>query len=144
MAINIARAEVKRKCMIASGDTTYDSEIDGLISEMQPAVEFTIADSYLNDTGNNSLQAALKLGILEIISGEFLEQMCRELGASEEFKVGSVTIGQRKDRGRALVLQGAARLAPFLKSMQPTQSETDVQSSTKDQDREFGLSEPVW
>jgi len=33
--------------MIPSSDTTYDSDIDSLISEMQPSIEFTIADKYL-------------------------------------------------------------------------------------------------
>jgi len=144
MAITITRAEVKRKCMIASGETTYDSDIDNLISEMQPAIEYTIADCYLSETGDARLQAALKLGMLEIISGEFLEQLCRELGATEEFEVGSITIGERKERGQALILQGAARLAPFLKSMQPSQSETAAQSTTLEAERAFGLSEPVW
>jgi hypothetical protein len=148
MAITITKAEVKRKCAIPSGDTTYDSDIDSLISEMQPAVEYTIAESYLNDTGNTKLQSALKLGILEIISGEFLDQLCRELGASEEFKVGGVTIGERKERGQALIMQGAARLAPFLKSMQTAPADqpsaSPVQSTTGDDDRAFGLSEPVW
>ena len=144
MAITITKTEVKRKCVIASGDTTYDSDIDSLIAEMQPSIEYTIADCYYGDTGNTKLQATLKLGILEIISGEFLEQLCRELGATEEMSVGSINIGERKERGQALILQGAARLAPFLKSMQPSQGETVVQSTTSSDDRTFNLSETVW
>ena len=148
MAISITKAEVKRKCAIPSANTSYDSDIDSLISEVQPAVEYTIADIYLNDTGNSKLQSALKLGILEIISGEFLEQLCREIGASEEFSVAGVSIGERKERGQALILQGSARLASFLKSMQaaPTDQPTasPVQCTIAHSDREFHLSESVW
>lgn len=144
MAITITKAEVKRKCMIPSADTTYDSSIDSLISEMQPAVEYTVADAYLADTGNTGLQAALKLGILEIISGEFLQQLAREMGNTEEFSIGGVTIGQMKEWGPAILQQGAARLAPFLKSMQPMMSESAVASTTEDAEATFDLDETEW
>ena len=81
MAITITRAEVKRKCMIPAADTTYDFDIDALVAEMQPSIEYAIADEYLSDTGNTRLQATLKLGILEIVSGEFLQQLNRAIAA---------------------------------------------------------------
>ena len=141
MAITITRADVKRKCMIPTSDTTYDASIDSLISEMQPAAEYIIADAYLADTGNIGLQAGLKLGVLEVISGEFLQQLARELGNLEQFSVGGVTVGEMKERGPVLVAQGAARLAPFLKSMQPMMSESEVSSTTTDVEPTFCLEE---
>jgi len=145
MAITITRAEVKRKCMIPSSETTYDSDIDALIAEMQPSVEYTISDAYLNNTSNTKLQAVLKLGILEILSGEFLGQLYREMGASESVKVGSVTIGSRKDYGAALVQQGTARLKPFRKAIEGLSDETGITSTTSEADRTFDSeSMKVW
>ena len=144
MAITITRADVKRKCMIPTSETAYDTSIDSLISEMQSAVEYTIADSYLSDMGDVGLQAALKLGILEIVSGEFLQQLAREFGNMEEFSVGGVTVGQMKERGPELVQQGAARLAPFLKSLQPMMAESVVSSTTSGTDPTFDLEQKGW
>ncbi|MEN6372303.1 MAG: hypothetical protein ABFD64_09860 [Armatimonadota bacterium] len=141
MAISITNADVKRKCMLPASDTTYDTSIDALIAEMQPAVEFTIADSYLANTADTRLQAALKLGILEVISGEFLQQLAREMGSTEEFSIGGVTIGQIKEHGPVLIQQGAARLASFLKSMQPMMTETNISSTTKDTEPVFAADE---
>ena len=79
MAITITRADVKRKCMIATSDTTYDSAIDSLISEMQPALEYGIAPEYVADTGNTGLQATLKLGILEnkVLQPEQIDRLAK-------------------------------------------------------------------
>lgn len=141
MAITITRADIKRKCMIPTAETEYDSSIDSLITEMQPAVEYTIANVYLNDTTNTNLQAALKLGILEIISGECLCQLAREMGNTEEFSIAGVTLGQMKEQGPLLMQQGTARLAPFLKSIQPMSSEVSISSTTKDIEPVFGTEE---
>ncbi len=132
MAITITRADVKRKAMIPTSETGYDTMIDSLISEMQTAVEFSIVDAYLTDTGNVGLQAALKLGVLELISGEFLQQLAREFGNLEDFSVGGVTVGEMKERGPSLVLQGTTRLAAFQKSVQPMMRESAIQSTTRD------------
>jgi len=144
MAITITRADVKRKCMIPTSEVAYDSAIDALISEMQSATEYTIADAYLSDTGNAGLQAALKLGILEIISGEFLQQLAREFGNMEQFSVGGVTVGEMKERGPVLIQQGAARLAPFFKSVQPMMAGSAVSSTTADEEPTFDLEEKEW
>lgn len=137
MAITITRAEVKRKCMIPSSDTTHDSDIDALITEMQPSIEYTIADTYLNDSSNTRLQAVLKLGILEVMSGEFLQQLYRELGAVESVKIGSVTIGARKDHGVKLIEQGTSRLRPFRKAIDGLSDEATISSTTSETDRTF-------
>ena len=137
MSITIATDDVKRKCMIPSSETGYDDAIDDLIDEMQPAVEHTIADEYLNNTGDSDLQAALKLGILELISAEFLEQMSREAGATEQFVVGGLTIGERKERGADLLTRGKARLEPYLKAALPMMSESEAKSNTTDAEAAF-------
>ena len=137
MAITITKAEVKRKCRISASDTTYDSDIDALIAEMQPGLEYGIADAYLNDTGNTRLQAVLKLGILEIISGEFIRQLFREAGASEEFKIAGLTVGARADHGAKLMEQGQARLLPFRRAADDLSDETQIRSTTEATERTF-------
>ncbi|MDO8588961.1 MAG: hypothetical protein Q7T82_18195 [Armatimonadota bacterium] len=142
MAISITKTDVKRKLMIATGDTSYDSAIDSLIAEMQPAVEYSVEPSYLADTGNSGLQATLKLGLLEIVCGEFLEQVLREVGASEEFTIAGMTLGDRKERGAALLQQGTDRLAPYLKA-RAASADVEVTSTTLDSERELS-GEPIW
>lgn len=144
MAISITVADVKRKAMIGSGDTAYDSAISALISEMQPAIEHSIADCHLQNTTDTGLQAALKLGILEIITGEFLEQLRRQLGATEEFSIAGVSIGASASRGADLVQQGASRLSPYLNAALPMAVDTASSSSTADADTTFSVQEEVW
>jgi len=143
MAITITTAEVKRKAMIPSSETGYDSAISALITEMQGPLEYSIADVYLNDT-TEKLQAALKLGMLEIITGEFLEQLRRELGNSEQFSAGGVTLGAAAQCGVELIQQGAARLAPYLKAALPAMSDSASSSTTEDEETDFSTDEEVW
>lgn len=142
MSISITTADVKRKCMITTSD--HDSAIAALISEMQPALEHSITDTCLSDTGNTSLQAALKLGMLEMISGEFLEQLRREAGAAEEVSVAGVSLGESVRTGADLIQQGATRLAPYLKAALPMMGETACLSSTSDAEPVFSVDEEVW
>ena len=132
MSISITASDVKRKAMIASGNTTYDASISSLITEMQAALEYSIEPDYLSDTTNAGLQATLKLGMLEIITADFLEQLVREEGRTEAFAVSGITIGQATARGVELVAQGAKRLEPYLKSTVPLQSDAVAMSSTID------------
>jgi len=124
--------------------TDYDSSITSLISEMQPALEYSIADTYLNDSGNTNLQATLKLGILEIITGGFLEQLRREAGAADEFSVAGITVGAAVQTGVELIQQGATRLAPFLKAALPMMSEAVSAISEPDTEQVFSVDEEVW
>jgi hypothetical protein len=140
MAITITTTEVKRKAMIS--DSTYDTAIAALITEMQSPLEYSIADAYLSDT-TASLQATLKLGLLEIITGEFLEQLRRELGNTEEFSVAGVTIGASAQRGVDLIQQGATRLAPYLKAALPMMSESSASSTTEDQETSFSVEQEM-
>ncbi len=144
MAITIAVADIKRKAMISSSDTTYDSAITSLIAEMQGPIEYSIADNYLSATSNTNLQATLKLGILEVIAGEFLEQLRREFGSAEEASIAGVTIGASAVSGVDLVQQGATRLAPFLKSILPMMADSASISSTTDVEPEFSNDQEVW
>lgn len=143
MAITITKADVKRKCMIPSTDSSYDTQVDSLIAEMKPGIEYTIADAYLNNP-DGSLQAAITLGILEVISGEFLEQLSREPGASEQFTIAGVTIGERKEKGEQLKAQGQGRLAPFLKASQPMMSDSQVLSTTLNAENRFSVEDSIW
>ncbi|MCE5314508.1 MAG: hypothetical protein ABFD49_08665 [Armatimonadota bacterium] len=142
MAITITASEVKRKAMI--GSVNYDTAITALITEMQGPLEYSIADAYINDTSNTNLQATLKLGMLEIITGEFIEQLRRQEGASEQFVAGGITIGASALRGVDLMEQGATRLAPYLKSALPMMSESGLTSSTIDTEAVLSADEEVW
>lgn len=143
MAVTITKADVKRRLMIATTDTTYDSAIDALISEMQPALEYRIDPSYLADTANAGLQATLKLGMLEIMCGEFLEQTRREAGACEEFTIAGLTVGARQEHGTTLLQQGYDRLTPYVKGDAQVATEDLIMSSTADTEPILRQSE-VW
>ena len=142
MAITITTTEVKRKCMIT--DSTYDASIASLISEMQPVLEHSIAEVYLADTDNIGLQATLKLGMLEIISGEFLEQLKREIGATGEISTAGLSLGEEPRTGIDMIQQGRARLAPYLKAELPMMSESLVMSNTTSSDTVFSAGEKAW
>lgn len=137
MAISITVADVKRKAGVDSANTSYDSAITSLIAEMQGPLEYSISDCYLNDSSNVNLQATLKLGLLEMIAGEFAEQLRRELGGSEQFGIAGLTMGPSGATGVELIQQGATRLAPYLKSALPMMSETASANSTIDRDTTF-------
>ncbi len=121
MSLTVTRATVKRKCRISITD--FDSEIDDLISEQLPAIEFSVLPNHIADTGNSGLQATLNLGAAEVIAGEFMAQAYREPGAGEELRFLDMTIGQRPPYQVLISIadpfgikkQGWARLAPYLK-----------------------------
>lgn len=142
MPIAISATEVKRKAMI---DTTeHDAAISSLISEMQPPLEYSVDDRYRADTANAGLQATLKLGMLEIITGEFIEQLRRESGSTEQMSVAGVSVGASTLRGLDLVQQGATRLAPYLKAALPCLSDTASLNSRSDPETAFSINEEVW
>ena len=144
MAISITVADVKRKAGIDSANTSYDSAITSLIAEMQGPLEYSIADCYLGDTSNPKLQTTLRLGMLEMIAGEIVEQIRREPGGSEQFGIAGLTMGPSVAAGAELIRQGAARLAPYLKSALPMMSEAASANSTIDRDPTFSEDEEVW
>jgi len=144
MAILITLADVKRKAGIDSTNTDYDSAISSLISEMQGPLEYSIADCYLNDTTNTNLQATLRLGILEMIAGEFAEQLRREPGGSEQFGIAGLTMGPAGVTGVELIQQGATRLAPYLKAALPMMADTASVSSTSGKHLSLPFDGEVW
>lgn len=137
MAISITKVEIKRKCMVTSTDTTYDTSIDALIAEMQPGIEYSIDDTFINDTDNTNLQATLKLGMMEIISGEFLQQLLRETGASETVSISGISIGAGAQHGVELIKQGNDRLKPFLKLPPAATDTSQIASTASDSSRVF-------
>ncbi len=117
MSITVSRSRVKEKCGIS--DTTYDTVIDNLISELVPAISFAIRDEHIADTGNGGLQSTLTLGATEIVCGEFAAQLLRAPGGGELVKLGVLTV-QPVGRDNpadptGLATQGWARLAPYRK-----------------------------
>lgn len=137
MSISITVSDVKRKSGIDTATTTYDGAVAALISEMQGPLEYSIADEYLADMSDENLQATLKLGMMEMISGELVEQIRREVGATEQFTIAGLSVGPSTVAGVELIQQGATRLAPFLKSALPMMSETSCSSSTADMEPAF-------
>ena len=135
--LTITSDEIKRKCMIGISETGFDADIDALIIEMQPAIEFTIDPDFLSDTADAGLQASLRLGVLELMAAEFLAQLCRQPGYSEEFSVGGVRVGQFQQRGQELQTAGAARLGPFRKAMGASDGQSRLLSTTLHADREL-------
>lgn len=143
MQFSISVSDIKRKSMIADAVTTYDSAISSLITEMQPALEYLIDNAYLLNTSDSGLQAVIKLGIIEVLSGEFICQLLREEGRLESFGVGGITIGESKLDGSSLVLQGNERLLPYMKSNLPMLSSASL-STTADEEYQFADQENIW
>lgn len=116
MGIVVTRDAVKRTAAVSS--STYDAQIDALIAELTPVIEYTLSAEALADP---ELAPILSRAATEIIAGEFLAQRLREQGATEAFEVGGVRIGE-SPQARAnlndpfgLVQQGWSRLAALLK-----------------------------
>ncbi len=113
--LRVTRDDVKRKTRLGS---EYDAEIDALIAEMLPAIEYAIDPLYL-DNPESGLLATLNLGALEIIAGEMLATLWREVGALVGFRFGWLQVFPPDwldpSDPSGLKAQGARRLAPYLK-----------------------------
>ncbi|MCC6444108.1 MAG: hypothetical protein IT210_11730 [Armatimonadetes bacterium] len=116
MAIPIVRSDLKELLMIPASETGYDTAIDNHITRALPVIEYQIRDSSLADV-SAGLQATLTLGALEVLAGQFWNQMNREEGASE-VKIFSLQSDPEGDfrEAKALEEKGWARLAPYLKN----------------------------
>ena len=112
MTLSVNTADVRRKSMVS--DTSYDSMISALISETVPVIEYTIADKHLASNDVN-LKATLNLGALEIVTGDFIEQLIRDVGYKEGFTMPGITLEESKVSGADLIQQGWNRLTPYLK-----------------------------
>lgn len=113
--LTVTRDDVKRKTRLGS---EYDAEIDALIAEMLPAIEYAIDPLYL-DNPEPGLLATLNLGALEIIAGEMLATLWREMSALVGFRFGWLQVFPPEwldpSDPSGLKAQGARRLAPYLK-----------------------------
>lgn len=127
MSLSVTRARVKEKCGIS--DSGYDSAIDSLISETVPAVEFAIRAEFVADTGNSGLQATLNLGALEVVCGEFLDQITRPPGTSEGLTLFGLALLAAKPS--SIGAQGLARLSPYLKDAPEARSPSRVRTGAK-------------
>src|SRR5947199_116672 len=118
MSLSISRSRVKEKCGIA--DSSYDTTIDNLISELVPVISYAIRDEHLNDLLNTGLQAALTLGVTETVCGEFAAQVLPTPDNGEITKIPGLVIEpfglSRPGDPTGLAGQGWARLRPYLKS----------------------------
>ncbi|MEJ5253555.1 MAG: hypothetical protein HPY54_16790 [Chthonomonadetes bacterium] len=130
MAVVVTRDAVKRTAAVSS--STSDAQIDALIADLTPVIEYTLAPEVLADS---ALEAVISRAATEIIAGEFLAQRLREQGATESFEAGGVRVGEspqtRADLSDpyGLMQRGWARLAPFLKPVY-------AQSTTRDRERQ--------
>ncbi len=129
MAIVVTKEAVKRTAAISS--STYDAQIDALIADLTPVIEYTLSAEAVADP---ELTAVLSRSATEIIAGEFLAQRLREPGATEAFEAGSVRVGESPQAHAdlrdpyGLMRRGWARLAPFLKPVY-------AKSTTRDRER---------
>src|SRR5688500_4505627 len=119
MALNVTVVAVRAKCRVLN--TEFDTEIEDLIDEQLPVIEYSVLTEHIDNSVDTGLQATLHLAATEIIAGEFLAQSFREPGVAEEIQVGELTIGNRLPP-RALIIdpymlkeQGWKRLSPYLK-----------------------------
>ncbi len=130
MAVVVTREAVKRAAAVTS--TAYDAQIDALISDLLPIIQYTLSPEALADS---ALEPVLSRGATEVIAGEFLAQRLRAEGATESFEVGGVRVGEsplsRTDLGDpyGLIQRGWARLTPYLKPVY-------AQSTTRDRERQ--------
>lgn len=129
MAIVVTRDAVKRTAAVSSSG--YDTQIDALIADLVPVIEYTLSADALADA---ALQPVLSRAATEIVAGEFLAQRLREEGATETFTVGGMQVGERPQSHAdlsdpyGLMQRGWARLAPFLKPVY-------AQSNSRDRER---------
>ncbi|MCW5934504.1 MAG: hypothetical protein KIT45_09440 [Fimbriimonadia bacterium] len=109
---------VKRKACFLGDD--LDEQIDALIEEYLPVIEYALAPEHL-DNPTQGLLDTLNLGALEIIAGEWLACLLREEGALDSVRAGAL---ETKPPSRppnpadpsGLMAQGWARLEPCLRN----------------------------
>lgn len=117
MSLTVSSSRVKEKCGI--DNTDFDTQISHLIDDWVPVIEYAIQESYLDDSSNTGLQATLTLGATELVSGEFVAQSARRIGAYDAVPIDSLSVRPMLVFNpldpSGLKAQGMARLRPFLK-----------------------------
>lgn len=92
--------------------TIYDADIDSLITEFQTG----IIDGL--DAGYSTYEDIVKIGIIDLIAGEFLNAIRRNGGsgsAVESFALAGLSLGEFKETGDALIARGLEFIKPFKK-----------------------------
>lgn len=128
MVLTVSRDRIKERCGLTTTD--FDDAIDNLISDLQPAIEFSVQEAFLNDTSNAGLQSLLTYAALEILTGEFLCQLWRAPGASEKISICGLTL-DAPEQPDDQVAKGWERLKPFLKTTFQAGLEAGVRTAPK-------------
>ncbi|MCS7310614.1 MAG: hypothetical protein NZ741_10370, partial [Armatimonadetes bacterium] len=66
MGIVVTREAVKRAAAVSS--SAYDAQIDALIADLVPVIEYTLSPEALSDS---LAEPVLRRGATEIVAGEF-------------------------------------------------------------------------
>ena len=115
----ITSADLKPLLALQITDTAFDAALAELLTTAQAAIEYMLDPAVLAaSAGNAGLGALLKLGVAEMLAGEFLRRQARALGATDDFHIGPLTVSASKtdnqaQLGERLVLLGLKRLEPF-------------------------------
>ncbi len=116
--ITVNREDVKRQLRLTG--TEYDAEIDALIAEMVPAIRYAIDPLYLEEP-DPDLLSTLNLGALEMVAGEMVATLWREIGVWVGFRIGWLQVNPpapplpNPNDPSGLKAQGYWRLSPYLK-----------------------------
>ncbi len=127
-AIAITAAEVKEVLVI--NVTTYDTMITNTIASIKTGLLYDIDATYaaLNDS---AFDALIKRAFLEIIAGECLNSLRRQLGWTEGVSVPGITITNFTETGNDLIKTGNARLKPYTKSGAKEQKALDAEADAR-------------
>ncbi len=112
MPLTISAADLRAR---AGLDSSHDAGLLELRDALLPVIERGVGASHLasSDAG---VSAAIKLGVCELIAGEYLAQLDRAPGARDSIRLFGLSIDPpRTDPAdpSGLKAQGAARLAEF-------------------------------
>jgi hypothetical protein len=95
----------------ARDHTTYETDIDGTITDEQAAIEGRIIPARL---ASATYTTVLTLGVAKVIAARFLARLQRTSGMMASFQGGGVTMGKPRDEASLLEAEGWAELAPHL------------------------------
>lgn len=115
----VAVAKVRAKAGIAQID--HDDAIEALIGEHLPALAYRV-QRWALESADPGLIATLRLAAAEVVAGELLAQLQREVGGIGRVRVGDVALDLDSGASRSatdpsgLIAQGMTRLAPYLRS----------------------------
>ncbi len=118
MALTLSAAFLRAR---AGLDSAHDAGLLEVRDAWQPALERGIAASWLGSS-DPGVQAALTLGMAEVIAGEYLAQIHRAPGSLDAVRFFGLTVDPPRLDARdpsGLKAQGAARLAEFAGTSAP-------------------------